>query len=467
MLSKSVRTAILELHRKGLGMRRIAKTLKISRTSVKKVILADNPDPPQILRPSKAEPHRQEILELYAECRGNLVRVWEELQEKKVELSYPALTAFCRREGIGQKPKVASGRYDFLPGQETQHDTSPHRAKIGGRWRKIQTAGAILCYSRMRFVQCYPRFRRFECKIFLSEALRFFRGATEVMMIDNTHVVVLTGTGAEMIPVPEMEAFGQRFGFTWKAHEKGDANRSARVERLFWHVETNFLAGRSFTDWKDLNQQARDWCEKANATYKRNLKAKPVELYATERAHLKPLPVWIPEPYLIHHRTVDVERYVALDTNRYSVPEDWIGRQVQVRETQERLEIQTQRAPAVIHQKVIDPCAQRTTLPEHRRPRGRRRQKDPSREETALLKQAPEIADYVAELKKKGRKSTILALRQLLRMVREYPREPLVAAIDRAAHYGLFDLDRVERMVLRHIADVYFRLPPFEKGDDE
>jgi len=467
MLSPSMRTAILELRRQGVGIRRIARTLKVSRTTVKKVIVSEDPDPPQILRASKADPFRQEILELYAECRGNLVRVWEELQAKEVKLSYPALTAFCRREGIGQRPKVSSGRYPFSPGQETQHDTSPHRAQIGGRWRKVQTAAAILCHSRMRFVQCYPRFRRFECKIFLSEALRFLRGATAVMMVDNTHVVVLEGTGAEMIPVPEMEAFSQRFGFTFKAHEKGDANRKGRVERLFWHVETNFLAGRSFTDWKDLNQQARRWCEKSNATYKRHLKAKPVELYATERAHLRPLPVWIPEPYLIHHRIVDVEGYVALDTNRYSVPEDWIGRQVQVRETQERLEIKAPRAPAVIHQRVIDPCAKRTTLPEHRRPRDRRRKKDPSREEIALLKRAPEIAGYVTELKTKGRKPTILALRQLLRMVREYPREPLLAAIDRAAHYGLFDLGRVERMVLRNIADVYFQLPTSKKGDDE
>ncbi len=464
MLDKSTRIAILKMHQKGVGMRRIAKTLKISRTSVKKVILADNPDPPQILRPSKAEPHRQQILELYAECRGNLVRVWEELQAEKVEISYPALTAFCRRESIGRTPKVPSGRYHFAPGQEIQHDTSPHRAQIGGRWRKIQSAGAILCHSRMRFVQCYPRFRRFECKIFLTGALSFFGGAAEVIMIDNTNVVVLTGTGALMIPVPEMEAFSQRFGFTFKAHEKGDANRSARVERLFWHVETNFLAGRTFTDWTDLNQQARSWCEKVNSTYKRHLKAKPVELYATERTHLQPLPAWIPEPYLVHHRIVDVEGYVALDTNRYSVPEDWIGRQAQVRETQDRLEIQTLRAPEVIHQRVIDPCAKRTTLPEHRRPR-RRRKKEPSREETALLKEAPEIEPYLKELKKKGRKQTTLALRQLLRMVREYPREPLLVAIDRAAHYGLFDLDRLERMVLRNIADVYFRLPNPKKGD--
>lgn len=75
------------------------------------------------------------------------------------------------------------------------------------------------------------------------------------------------GTGEAMTPVPEMAAFSQRFGFTWKAHEIGDANRSAHVERSFYHVGRNFLVGRSFTDLRDLNQQAREWCEAKNASY--------------------------------------------------------------------------------------------------------------------------------------------------------------------------------------------------------
>ena len=70
----------------------------------------------------------------------------------------------------------------------------------------------------------------------------------------------------------------------------------------------------------------------------------------------------------------------------------------------------------------------------------------------------PEIAGYVAELKKNSRKLVVLALRQLLRMVREYPREPLLAAVAEAARYGLYDLDRVERMILRLIARDYFLL---------
>ena len=87
-------------------------------------------------------------------------------------------------------------------------------------------------------------------------------------MIDNTHVVVLHGTGTDMVPVPEMAAFAERYGFTFAAHEKGDANRSARVERPFDFIENNFLAGRDFCDLDDLNAQARAWCDKVNAACK-------------------------------------------------------------------------------------------------------------------------------------------------------------------------------------------------------
>ena len=133
MLNQNQRMTILELHRKGVSHRQIARLLHVSRLSVKKVIRSESDVPPAILRPEKAEPHRQEILHLYAECGGNLVRVHEELEVSGVTISYPALTAFCRQEGIGSKPIVPTGHYDFAPGQEQQHDTSPYRGKIAGR----------------------------------------------------------------------------------------------------------------------------------------------------------------------------------------------------------------------------------------------------------------------------------------------------------------------------------------------
>lgn len=469
MLSRTQRVAILELAKQGQGIRPIARALKVSRKAVKKVLESQSSEPPQIFRPQKGEPYREEIQELYRECKGNLVRVHEELLAQGAKLSYSTLTAFCRRQGIGVKPIVPAGRYTFEPGQEIQHDTSPHQAMIGGKRRKVQTAVSALAYSRMQYFQCYPRFRRFECKHFLTKSLKYYGGSPERAMIDNTHVVVLKGTGEEMTPVPEMENFAEHFGFRWTAHEVGDANRSAVAERSFRHFENNFLAGRSFTDWEHLNQEALEWCERVNRTYKRHLQARPIELFAVEKTQLRPLPLWIPEPYRIHHRHVDVEGYVAVDTNRYSVPVQWLHRQVQVRETWEAIEIETAREPSVVHQRVIDPVAKRVTLPEHRLARGQgRKRKGPPPEERKLIEKVPELSGYVTDLKKRGKKQTLLTLRKMLRMVQDYPREPLLEAFQEAAHYGLYDLDRVERMVLRRIASDYFLLPkPEDNGEEE
>ena len=362
---------------------------------------------------------------------------------------------------------MAAGQYDFAPGEELQHDTSPHEVELAGRKRKVQTASAVLCYSRILFFQCYPTFQRFDCKVFLTDALRYMKGATARVMIDNTHVVVLRGSGRDMVPVPEMAAFGERFGFEFVAHAIGDANRSGRVERPFSFIEGNFLAGRTFSSWEDLNRQAREWCDKVNATYKKHLRAVPRELFAVERLHLKPLPSWVPEVYRLHQRLVDIEGYVVLHTNRYSVPVDWIGRRVEVRETKDKIEIQLDARHLVVHRRIAEAEHQRVMLAEHRPPRGQRVPRpDPHPEENAILTAAPELAEYVAGLKQRSRKVVTLALRQLLRFVREYPREPLLGAVDEAARYGLYDLDRLERMILRRVTHEYFLLNKEPRDDD-
>jgi len=398
------------------------------------------------------------------------VRVHEELRAAGAELSYAALTAFCRRHGIGSQAPVPAGRYDLAPGAELQHDTSPHEVELAGRKRKVQTASAVLCYSRMLYFQCYPTFQRFDCKVFLTDALRYFSGATGRVMIDNTHVVVLRGTGRDMVPVPEMAAFAERLGIQFVAHAIGNANRSGRVERPFHFVEHNFLAGRIFASWEDLNQRAREWCDKVNSTYKKHIRAVPRELFALERLQLKPLPAWIPEVYRLHHRLVDIEGYMALHSNRYSVPVDWIGRRVEVRETKDQIEIQLVQLDArhlVTHRRIAEAEHQRVTLPEHRPPRGQRTPRpDPHPEENAILTVAPELAEYVAALKQRSRKVITLALRQLLRFVREYPREPLLGAVREAARYGLYDLDRLERMILRRVTREYFLLDSGREEDD-
>jgi len=467
MLDQSTRATILKLREAGHGTRAIAATLGLSRGAVKAVLADGGAEVPRLERAEKAEPHREFVIELFERCRGNLVRVHEELVAAGATLSYQALTAFCRRHHLGHAPPRPAGAYHFEPGQEMQHDTSPHDAKLGGRTRRVQTASLVLCHSRLLFFQHYPRFDRFTCKLFLTDALRYVGGACATCMIDNTHVVVASGTGKAMVPAPEMAAFAERLRFQWEAHEKGDANRSARVERPFHYIENNFLAGRVFADWPALNQAAVAWCDKVNATHRKHLHAAPRELFAAEQPRLKPLPLWVPDVYALHHRIVDVASYVNVNQNRYSAPWRLIGRRLEVRETKETIEIFDGPRKVAHHARRIDPGGT-STDPTHRPPRGEGRtaRGDISVEEKQLLTLVPDLTEYLARLKRHGQGSGVRDVRRLLRFVADYPRAPLLEAVRTAAHYGLFDLERVERLLLRSLTRDFFFVAPGAAPDD-
>ena len=66
----------------------------------------------------------------------------------------------------------------------------------------------------------------------------------------------------------------------------------------------------------------------------------------------------------------------------------------------------------------------------------------------------PGIAEFIHALKDRGH--GLLAIRRLARMMREYPRAAFADAITTAAHYGLYDLHRVENMVLRNVGKDFF-----------
>jgi transposase len=467
MLDQGQRQAILELQRAGNSVHSIAEALGVSREAVGDVIESGSAEVPHLVRPELAAPHYEEILAQYAACKGNLVRVYEEIVARGAKLSYQALTAYCRRHQIGHAPKEPAGHYDFKPGEEMQHDTSPHTAQIGGVLKKVNIASLVLCFSRMIFIQLYAQFTRFECKLFLTAALKYFGRTAGRCMIDNTHVVVNCGSGANMVPAPEMVAFAERLGFVFAAHEIGDANRSARVELGFDYVQNNFLAGRKFENWDHTNREAVLWCDKVNAVYSPKLHAKRRDLFSTELGALKPLPIWIPEVYMLLQRIVDLEGYVTVQTNRYSCPYQLIGRRLEVRELGEHVEAYDGPRLVARHKRVLEPIGARVTDPAHRPPRGARKKSAPPPEEQELLAAQPKLASYVAALKKRASGRGTLGLRRLLKLVRDYPEAPLLAAVQRAEQFGLFDLDRLERLVLKQIATDYFVLPVEEKDSED
>jgi hypothetical protein len=48
---------------------------------------------------------------------------------------------------------------------------------------------------------------------------------------------------------------------------------------------------------------------------------------------------------------------------------------------------------------------------------------------------------------------------------RTYPAGPFIAAIEQALQYGLFDLGRLEALILKQVAGDFFALDTGEDGD--
>jgi len=459
VIAEELRQAIGVLKAQGRPLREISRALKVSRNTVRRVLRErERPETPA------EHPRIQAIVallpDLYRDCKGNAVRIGEVLKDThRIEIAYSTLTRLIREHSDLRTPKKRSGTYTFGPGEEMQHDTSPHHLILGGKKVTAQCASLILAYSRMLFIVYYPRFTRFEAKAFLSAALQFFDGAARRCVIDNTSVILAGGSGANALIAPEMEAFGELFGFHFMAHAIGHSDRKGRIERPFSYVENNFLAGRTFTDWADLNAQARAWCEGvANAKPKRILGMSPQAAYPMEKAHLLALPAFIPPVTEIHYRVVDCYGFIHLDTNRYSVPERWVGKKVAVHKRPEQVLVYADRKLIAEHPRLIGQRQGERRAPGHHTRLERRRAAGPSPQEQALTGRDPRLDAYVVALKRRAPGRGVGKLRRLLALKRTYPAEPFLAAIEQALHYGLFDLARVEHLILERVAGDFFDL---------
>ena len=338
---------------------------------------------------------------------------------------------------------------------------------IGGKTLTAQCAALTLAYSRRLFVRYYLRFTRLEAKHFLLQAALFMDGTAPRCVIDNTSVMVVGGAGADAVMAPEMEAFAATLGFKFMAHRVLDPNRKARIERPFAWIERGFLPGRSFAELEDLNAQALRWCiDIANAKPKRSLGMSPEQAYAVDRPQLRRLPAVLPPVYEVIERVVDLYGFVSVDANRYSVPERLVGKTVTVYKHYERVEIRHRATVVASHVRVIGERDVRKTLPGHHTV-PQRVPREPALAEQLLRGEHEVLQRYAAALKLHHHHGRgVRALHRLVQIKRTYPREPFLAAVAQALKFGLFDLTRLEHLVLRHVAGDFFALGG-DGGDDD
>jgi len=451
------------LQAQGHRLREISRLLGLSRNTVRRILRA--PAGPAARAAGLDQAMQQRLQEVYARARGNAVRMGQILAEEHgLQLPYSTLTRWVRDAELRQPPK-RSGEYHFAPGQEMQHDTSPHRVELAAKPITAQCAGLTLAYSRRLFIQYYPRFTRFECKHFLLQAAQFMAGTCPRCVIDNTSVVLAGGAGVDAVIAPEMAAFARGLGFQFMAHRVNDPDRKGRIERPFAWVEGNFLPGRRFASFDDLNAQARRWCEEvANAKPKRALGMSAEAAYVMEVSHLTDLPALLPAVYEVFDRVVDLYGFVSVDTNRYSVPERLVGKTVTVYKHYASIEIHYRRTPLASHPRLIGLRDARHTLPGHHTV-PQRAPRQPSLHAQLLRGEHAALDAYVTALAAHLNGRGTRALNRLLQLKRSYPPLPFLAAVEQALKYGLFDLARLETLVLRHVAGDFFALD-HETQDD-
>lgn len=455
-----MKQTVQQLYASGKSIREISRILELSRNTVR-AILQKNDSENQGGYTTK--PSEQEWIELIkpllASCKGNLVRVHEMLaEEHQKKIPYSTLTYLVRKYQLREPPSQRVGEYVFKPGVEMQHDTSPHWVEIDGKKTKAQCASLIFGFSRKVFIQYYPRFSRFEAKVFLHDALVFMGTSCQRCIIDNTSVILAAGAGAYAVVSPEMLFFSRVFGFKFIAHAVNDPDRKGKIERPFQYAENNFLAGRTFRDWKDLNKQARTWCEQvANKKIKRVLGTSPDIVYQQEHPYCLILPDILPPIYNHLKRIVNSEGFISVETHRYSVPERLLGMEVDVYQYIDHLDIFHQHRKVATHPRLTGQPYQRACNKEHHPTfRYAALKHEMSEAERQLTGHHATLDLYIQQLKSHVRGRGAHVYKQLLYFKQIYPVDAFMSAITTAQQYHLYDMKRLETIILRFISSDFF-----------
>jgi hypothetical protein len=165
---------------KGKSIKRIARELKLSRNTVRKVLRSEvtsfeyarevQPSPKlgpwqaeleRLLAANEAKPARERLtlMRLFEELRGLGYRAAQPARRPAERDRGDAVRRYARgwREARGAATAEAYVPLCFAPGEAYQFDWSHEVVVLGGVTTTVKVAQMRLCHSRMLFVRAYPR----------------------------------------------------------------------------------------------------------------------------------------------------------------------------------------------------------------------------------------------------------------------------------------------------------------------
>jgi len=338
-------------HIEGLSIREISRRYKHGRKLIRKALEHAAPVP------YHCNPHPQlGILGSYQERILALLKESEQLPRKQRYTGhtvYKILTAegYLGCEGsvhnfiCRTKKKLQAGKaympLEFDAGQDAQVDWGEAVVILAGVQVKVQFFVMRLNYSRVRFVKAYP-FQKQEAFLEAHEAgFHFLGGIPHRITYDNLKTAVfkiLEGHNrqeqATFIAFRSYYLFDSRYCTPAQGHEKGG------VESDVGYAQRNFFAPMPRVNtYEELNQLLMDCCLKDVDRHIRGQEAPVAELWKVDQLQLLPLPRQDYPTCVTRPVKANPYSQVVFETNRYSVPHSYAGKQLVLRAYPFKLEI--------------------------------------------------------------------------------------------------------------------------------
>jgi transposase len=347
MLPPEVVDRIRELSDQGLGSKRIARVLGISRNSVRRYLAGATvgfQERPAARRLDGAA--LREVHDLFGTvAEGNAVVIQQELAGRGIHVALRTLqraVATRRREERAQA--LATVRFETPPGQQIQIDFGEKVVPIAGQGVKVYLMTAVLGYSRRLYCRAFLAQRQDDWLEGLDGAFRHFGGLTEQILCDNASPLVTSHDrrSGQVVWNPGFESFCRDRGLTARACRPRRARTKGKIERGVGYVKHNALAGRSFSGFAHLERHLATWqVEVADQRVHGTTRERPAARFERdERVALRPLPAHsLPVRTRRLKRRVSIDCFVDIDTIRYSVPFRHVRETVEAVVKEEEVEI--------------------------------------------------------------------------------------------------------------------------------
>lgn len=319
----------------GKSISEVARETGMSRNTVKKYLRGGELQHQSkgSSKGSKLNPFKETVIELMNQGIYNATVIFERIATDGYSGGITILKDFMRPL---RPPAIRTGpairRYETKAGRQAQMDWGILKYKDeSGRICKIACFVMVLGYSRMRYVEFSRRCDETSLLRCILHAFEYFGGVPEVVLTDRMKTVLTSVDHGKPVWQKAFEQFATEMGFVPKVCRSRRPQTKGKVERLVHYVRDNFMAGRKFTDFGDLQVQAIQWCDKVNNRIHGTTGERPVELLREEK--LTEIPdASICRPYLSEIRKVARDCFISFNGTRYGVNWKYCGETVYVRE---------------------------------------------------------------------------------------------------------------------------------------